>query len=583
MQNRSMDSNSNTRESLTWILALGALTLVLATLHLTRGFQLPKDPVALEQNAIARNLAEGVGFVTPSIRPLALSLMREHGVFDEEATRGMSVLPDISHAPAWPALLSLGLRLAPTGSSNEDPWKDALSQDRWVAGVHMVFWFLGLILLRLLAGRLLDSRGAWVATLLALGCNELWLAQMNARPDSLGLIAWLLVAHAGIGLSRSEAWRPTIGWSLLGGLGLGLACLTDYAQIPLAAAGIGMLALAARERALPSAAIVLGLVLLALAPWLLRNHVLCGKAFGTAGFSVLESSIRFPENSLQGSLHPYQPDSPQDASKYTLSEHGIKMRTNLLAMTRSGFASVPGGWLGAFFLAGLLYPFRSEGLRWLRLSLAVLLPLGWLTQSLIAPPEVVGTRVTLVLAPLAILVGTAVLLSLIEAWNVDSPAVRNFFSGTCIAVCCLPLGIRLVQASGPTAAYPPIHPATIHWLAEWTSPSDRILTDVPGAVAWYADRHAVWLVKNPGEILQEFHSIAPIQALYLTQETLDQPLVSGILPSQSDGWGAFVLSAILQGEIPDGFPLRHGYAEWFPEHLLLMDKPRWNQSALTTP
>ena len=46
------------------------------------------------------------------------------------------------------------------------------------------------------------------------------------------------------------------------------------------------------------------------------------------------------------------------------------------------------------------------------------------------------------------------------------------------------------------AVWPPYYPPSIAYRNRWTSEQEVILSDMPWAVAWYADRAAVWLPKD---------------------------------------------------------------------------------------
>ena len=80
------------------------------------------------------------------------------------------------------------------------------------------------------------------------------------------------------------------------------------------------------------------------------------------------------------------------------------------------------------------------------------------------------------------------------------------------------LGIR-AEGVGGFPHWPPYYPKAInHTLAENTTAKDVVISDVPWAVAWYADRICVWLPQN-------LDQIEKIESLAIEQHTP----VSGIL------------------------------------------------------
>ena len=88
--------------------------------------------------------------------------------------------------------------------------------------------------------------------------------------------------------------------------------------------------------------------------------------------------------------------------------------------------------------------------------------------------------------------------------------------------------------------------------------NELMMSDVPWAVAWYGQRQCVWLTLNAQD---DFFAIndymKPVQALYLTPETMDGKFVSDWVRGGEHSWGSFVRSGVLQNQIPPGFPLRN--------------------------
>ena len=105
------------------------------------------------------------------------------------------------------------------------------------------------------------------------------------------------------------------------------------------------------------------------------------------------------------------------------------------------------------------------------------------------------------------------------------------------------------------------------------------MSDVPWAVAWYGHRQCVWLTLNTGEdfyALNDF--VKPVQALYLTAETLDFKLLSDCLRTPADSWGNFVLKKTTTGE--HNFPLQSTPESGvIKSGLFLTDRPRWLDTA----
>jgi len=89
--------------------------------------------------------------------------------------------------------------------------------------------------------------------------------------------------------------------------------------------------------------------------------------------------------------------------------------------------------------------------------------------------------------------------------------------------------------------FPPYHPKTFNWtLADNTTPQDIIITDIPWAVAWYADRISVWLPKNLEQI-EEIEEIAssqqtPVQGIVISPYSFNnQKILSTGVPGKDYG------------------------------------------------
>ena len=67
----------------------------------------------------------------------------------------------------------------------------------------------------------------------------------------------------------------------------------------------------------------------------------------------------------------------------------------------------------------------------------------------------------------------------------------------------------------------------------------------------------------------------PIQALYLTPETMDGRFVSDWVRARENSWGDFMLQVVSQKKIPSGFPLHVAANGFLPDRFFLTDRVRW--------
>ena len=96
-------------------------------------------------------------------------------------------------------------------------------------------------------------------------------------------------------------------------------------------------------------------------------------------------------------------------------------------------------------------------------------------------------------------------------------------------------------------------------------PNELMMSDVPWAVAWYGQRQCVWLTLNAQDDFFAINDyLKPVQALYLTPETMDAKFVSDWVRADEHSWGNFILQAVAQSQIPTSFPLHHAPTGFFP-------------------
>src|SRR5258708_152413 len=82
-----------------------AVMLGLAAYYSVTQFNGLDSAEAMDQAQLGRNLAEGRGFSTWFIRPLAIWQMRDNGIGDKKMD--LTAFPDTVNPPAYPMLLGL--------------------------------------------------------------------------------------------------------------------------------------------------------------------------------------------------------------------------------------------------------------------------------------------------------------------------------------------------------------------------------------------------------------------------------------------------------------------------------------------
>jgi hypothetical protein len=106
--------------------------------------------------------------------------------------------------------------------------------------------------------------------------------------------------------------------------------------------------------------------------------------------------------------------------------------------------------------------------------------------------------------------------------------------------------------------WPPYVPPFIAILNQWTTEREIIASDMPWAVAWYADRKSLWLpisIKNFIELNDYNQLNGNIVGLYLTPFTGNQPFMPTIIKGDYKEWAPFILRQVTGPALKD-FPLR---------------------------
>ncbi len=538
------------------------------------GFRNFSNREAMDMAQLGRNLAEGQGYSTLQVRPLSVYLLQNHRPDKSPMLAGAH--PDLANPPVYPVLLAGLFKLLPAGAFAVSEQKFSVHlPELAVALLNQGLIVVAALLVFLLAGRLFDRPVAWVAAIVFVGSEALWRFSVSGLNTVLLIVitlglAWCLVAlEEAVRLGR-PGWRALL-LALLAGALVGLGGLTRYAFAWLVVPVVLYLAIFVAPRRASLCLAVLAAFLVVMAPWITRNVLACGLPFGTATFAAAESSVTFPEDRLQRSLTP-------NLRAVSVADFKAKLLVNSRQVVDTDLPKLGGSWVSAFFLVGLLVPFRSVALSRLRWFLLLSLGVFALVQALgrtalsAESPEINSENMLVLLAPLVCLFGAGLLFQLVENLAPPfSPARRAILSLFCLAAC-LPLLQRLLPPHVSPVAYPPYYPPLIQRVSAWFKPDELIMSDMPWAVAWYGRRCSMLLTLDWEKDLVDFSNRhKPIKGLYLTPLTTDTPFLSKWLQGENRS----LMGIFVRREVPTGFPLRHAPNDLFPDQLLLTDYERW--------
>jgi hypothetical protein len=256
-----------------------------------------------------------------------------------------------------------------------------------------------------------------------------------------------------------------------------------------------------------------------------------------------------------------------------------KLLVNLQEIVGKELPLAGGNWLGAFFLVGLLIPFRNPALG--RLRIFVVAALAWwsLVEALgrtalsSDSPSINSENLLVIVAPLLFSYGAGLFYVLLDQLSLESGDIRAAIVGLFVVAMSLPL-VLAVLSPPQIPNNSPYSPKHLQVTARLFTEKECLMSDIPWAVSWYGQRPCLWLTLDDGEGFQQANAIKPINALLLTQKTTDSPLLRQ-LTGATNSWGRFFWDCWAHGEVPSGFPLQKAPVGFLPDQMLLSDKVRW--------
>jgi hypothetical protein len=548
---------------------------------------------------VGRNISEGRGFTTQFVRPLSIHLIKRHRA-DGDALLAEQH-PDLANAPLYPLLLAGALKLMPFGHPDLSEVKQfsLYGPDLWIAGLNQFLFFLAVWMVFRLGRRLFDEPVGWISAGVFAGSELFWRFSTSAQSTMLLVVIFLAVVEVlsrlepqtREGATRSGGWM--IGMAALAGALAALAGLTRYSFGWIIVPVVAFLAMLSTPRRPVLLFSCLAAFVLLMAPWIARNYVVSGVPFGTAGYALFQNTGVFPGLELERTITP-------DFGLITGGELWRKLLAGTREIWDKELPRLGGSWVSAFFLVGLLVPFRSPTLSRLRwfVVLSVLLLIGiqalGRTGLTAETPEINSENLLVVLAPMVFLFGVSLFFLLLEQFGVREAGMRVFSLGAFVVLAAVPLWFSLLTPIRSALAYPPYYPPYIQEKARWVGEKDLIMSDFPWAVAWYGQRQSVWLsLKYSEEVSPKYRNDfqmmnqqgKPIRALYLSTRTLKsietQSLSAWLRGEGAENWEEAVsdwdtfvlLGAYLKHEVPTGFPLKRAPFGLSPE-LFLSDSER---------
>jgi hypothetical protein len=519
-----------------------------------------KDADAMEVAQLGRNLMQGRGFTTQCVRPASMGQVMKNA-----PQAGARVLnhPDLYHAPLYPILLSIGFRAFP-GAFDAGKLGGVFTPEQWViVPINHVFLFLSCLFTFLIARRLLGNLKALLCTLSFLLSFLIW----NDSLSGIGipvvmcfvLGSFYFALMAGYRLEEDRL-RPALFFAL-GSAGSGaLAVLTRYAAFPALLGVMLYLAISFGKRRWFVPVLYFAVLLIALAPWMVRNQRLSGSPFGLAPRAALHESRMYAEKGVEQALNPTL------GFGSVLQSIRAKSLEKLDTYYNDRLFSYGEGLFFPFFIAAFFFRFIRRDLQVFRWCVGLSLLALLLTACVFGEPVF---RLLNILWPMVILYGFAFFFLLLDRMQLPLKLFRVAVIVFVMTLSAIPMILALLP---PRAAlpYPPYFPPFIVNVSKMLEPTEVLMTDMPWATAWYGNRASILL---PGSVdgffeIHDYHQ--RISAIYFTTLTRDKAWIRDLKTGEYKTW-----LPILEGRVPRDFPMVHGFPMNNMDQLFLTDRPRW--------
>jgi hypothetical protein len=552
------------------------------------GFKGLPHEKAIEQAQIARELARGHGFSTKVIRPAALwQFEHELGAFPLERT------PDTYYAPLHPFINSLVFRAmdalnhgTKALAKNHEffdryTYDEVMSTkllifayDRMIAFTQVLFFLLAVLVNYFTARRLFDDRLAVFGVGLTLLCEKCWDYAMSGLPQMLMLLLFSAAAYAMVrAIEARVAGGKPLPWLIGAASFFGLLALTHGITIWLFVGALIFSGFYFRPRG-RDAAIMAGVFLLFYAPWMIRNQQVCGNPVGLGWYSGLYQ-VRGTESQIMRSL-----EMPLKGVTPTIFRN--KMQGQILFQMDNVYDFFGKSLLAPFFFIALLHLFKrpeTSVFRWCIISMWLC---GVFGMAVFGMPDTTATRANdlhILFMPLMTFYGLALVLVMWTRLDINIRLIRQAFIFLLFLLSALPFLNQFLQLIGPPSpppvAWPPYVPPWIAVLGKWTREDEIITSDMPWAVAWYADRESLWLPMTLHEWsdLNDYNQLkGHIVGIYLTPVTGNRPFISEIMKGEYKEWAPFITRNVNLKDFPlkavTGLPIEG-------ECIYYSDRDRW--------
>jgi len=528
--------------------SLVALAVIALAIYYFYDFRGLATSQAMDQAQIGRAIASGHGWRTNFVRPRAIGQLQANG-----KNVAQKIWSDTYNAPLPPLVDAIALW--PIKSHWQMTTSNLVySGDKVIAAMSIFLFLLSVLVLFFTARRLFDRRLALLACGLVVLCDMLWQYSLSGLPQMLLLLLFNTTIYALVQAVEAQYdGRRVDRWLAAVGVGFGLLALSHALTIWIFAGALVFCVFFFRPRGW-TVLILLAAFTAIYAPWLIRNYIVCGHPGGVAIYSVLDG-IRHSEAGWMRRIN-------LDVEGIGPSNFRDKITTNFFSQSGHIFEYFGSSVVAMMFFAALLHPFKrteTAVLRWMILAMWVGALAGMATFGINEEEGLAANQLHLIFVPLMTCYGLAYLLVQWNRLGIQLSIARGAFLTLLYLLCALPAIFTIPWFAPPKGSirWPPYAPPYIATLHNWMQPNEITASDMPWAIAWYADRRALWVpdtIKTFTD-LSDYNVLGgPVNGLYLTPISGSQDKLADILKGEYKDWAPI----ILRNMNLEKFPLRWG-------------------------
>lgn len=514
LENAQERLDSATRKLLLVVVAFVPVALIIA-ISAASGFGTLQYPGAMDAAQVARNIADGKGFVTNQLTPLSLYL-----------SNTPQSVPDVTNPPLYPVVLAV---LFGAFGAN----------DTVAIAASLGFSALCTVMVFLLARRQFSLAAAALAA--ALFSTQYEVVRLALSGTSAMMMAFLMTWFWYMITASGERGS---GHYFRTGVLFGLGCLTHYACALLVPAVMIYLWCGRERRARLSPVLFLTGVVLVCSPWLVRNTVVVhNPIFTVSSYDVFMNTDGYPGYQV----HRAFADVPSPLG-FAITHIPALAAKSLNGLTELywQWPRLVGVYVLPFFVLSLFVKPRDGAFVAARRLLLAFIVIWTIAVSL-------GDQMPshfIALAPIMIVLAAGYMLHMTNR-ALSSPGRRALVLIGVVLCAALPVGSALVKSTAPAHGGIPPQFADMNQMV----PADaNVVTDCPWAVAWYCRRTAIWLPLNPRQLTQMERKLGPIDAAYISRyaasfASVDTVALARLLTRPGAGGGYHVARAYQSGDV----------------------------------